>query len=51
VVGRFDVVVPPGYHPGSCSLFCGLHHAEMRFAVRGVDAAAWAAFLKRGGSR
>jgi cytochrome c oxidase subunit 2 len=50
VTGRFDVRVPLGYHRGSCSLFCGLHHSEMRFDVRGVDAATWARFLKRGGS-
>jgi len=49
VLGRFDIVVPPGEHPGGCALFCGLHHAEMRFEVRGVGAAAWAAFLERGG--
>ena len=50
VVGRFDIVVPRGEHPGSCSLFCGLHHAEMRFDVRGVSAAQWAAFLERDGA-
>jgi cytochrome c oxidase subunit II len=51
VTGRFDVTVPLGYHAGSCALFCGLHHAEMRFAVRGVDATAWASFLARGRSQ
>jgi cytochrome c oxidase subunit 2 len=50
VIGRFDVVVPPGTHRGSCSLFCGLHHAEMLFDVRGVSAAGWSAFLKRDGT-
>jgi cytochrome c oxidase subunit II len=49
VAGRFDIVVPLGDHPGSCALFCGLHHAEMRFSVRGVGATAWASFLERGG--
>jgi cytochrome c oxidase subunit 2 len=51
VSGSFDIVVPRGLHRGSCALFCGLRHAEMRFNVRGVDADAWAAFLKRDGSR
>jgi cytochrome c oxidase subunit 2 len=51
VVGRFDIVVQPGEHRGTCSLFCGLHHAEMRFRVRGVDGATWTAFLKQRGSQ
>jgi heme/copper-type cytochrome/quinol oxidase subunit 2 len=50
VTGRFDVNVPLGYHTGGCAFFCGLHHAEMRFAVRGVDATAWASFLKQSGA-
>jgi cytochrome c oxidase subunit 2 len=45
---RFDVSVPPGLHRGTCALFCGLHHAEMRFDVRGVSTEAWASFLKDG---
>ena len=48
VVGRFDVSVPPGYHRGTCALFCGLHHAEMRFDVRAVDGVAWTSFLEHG---
>jgi cytochrome c oxidase subunit 2 len=51
LVGRFDVTVPLGDHPGACSLFCGLQHAEMLFTLRGVDAAGWRAFLARGGSQ
>jgi cytochrome c oxidase subunit 2 len=51
VVGRFDIVVNPGEHRGTCSVFCGLHHAEMLFNVRGVDAAAWKAFLNQRGPR
>jgi cytochrome c oxidase subunit 2 len=45
---RFDVVVPLGRHEGACALFCGLHHSEMRFDVRGVGPRAWARFI--GGS-
>jgi cytochrome c oxidase subunit 2 len=47
---RFDVVVPLGDHPGSCALFCGVHHAEMRFDVRGVGAQAWKSFIAGGGT-
>jgi cytochrome c oxidase subunit 2 len=42
---RFDIEVPLGLRRGACALFCGLHHAEMRFWVRGVDDAHWASFL------
>jgi heme/copper-type cytochrome/quinol oxidase subunit 2 len=45
---RFDIVVPLGVHRGSCALFCGVHHAEMRFDVRGVDARGWARFMAGG---
>ncbi len=51
-VARFDVrFAKPGFFPGAgeCSEFCGLLHAQMRFDVRALPAATFAAWLARQG--
>ncbi len=42
----FDLqVIAPGVYPGACAEFCGVGHAQMPFTIRGVDAAAFEAWL------
>jgi cytochrome c oxidase subunit 2 len=44
---RFDLVFDEeGSFPGSCAEFCGLRHADMRFGVRVVPRARFAAWLR-----
>lgn len=50
---RFTLVFPrTGTWPngGECSEYCGLHHWQMRFDVRVVAPAAFAAWLRSGGT-
>ena len=42
----FDLqVVAPGVYPGACAEFCGVGHGQMPFTIRGVDGAAFDAWL------
>jgi cytochrome c oxidase subunit 2 len=47
LVQRFDFLVEEeGIYGGQCAEFCGLDHARMRFTVRAVPAAEFAAWLE-----
>jgi cytochrome c oxidase subunit 2 len=51
VTNAFDLTVPrPGRWPGQCSLYCGLDHTSMTFAVQAVSPAAFAQWLTDHGS-
>jgi cytochrome c oxidase subunit 2 len=41
----------PGRHVGECAEFCGLNHAQMRFAVRALPPAAFRAWSRGAGGR
>jgi len=51
VVNRFDLTIPePGEWPGACTLYCGLDHTLMDFAVKALPPSAfqvWASQTRR----
>jgi cytochrome c oxidase subunit 2 len=51
-VERFDLVFDhAGTYQGLCAWFCGLHHQNMNFTVRALDAGAYAAWAAGHGVR
>ncbi len=48
---RFDLLFTrPGYYSGECSVFCGLEHSQMHFALRAVSQRAFARWLAQQGA-
>lgn len=48
---RFDLLFArPGYYSGECSVFCGLEHSQMHFALRAVSPSEFSRWLARQGT-
>jgi cytochrome c oxidase subunit II len=51
-VSRFDLLFPkPGRYGGECSVYCGVLHSQMHFAIDAVAPARFRAWLASGGKR